>query len=452
MRRGPASFIEPLLRLGAAARSGRGLAGDSVMVGIDMLATRGSAIVAAAIVARWLGPAEFGVVVAVQTTATLIASALSYALRLAASSELAASGGAPRRERNELLASLCLAGLLGAALLAASMYLAARPIASLGLADAGLAAPLRVGALLCLVECVSALQLGMLTGLRRTRLLAASGLVSGPVLIGAVTLGVTLAGLGGALWGLVAGGLLGVAARAAALARALRDEKLTLLHRPHRVAAGRLMRVGGPHAVVNALWMPTLWLGQAQLLRSAGGLAELGELGAAMQWFALALFVPNVLGFVTLPALAAARAAADPHAYAGTARTAWRTAVWAAAPAALLLAVSSPWLMTLYGSSYGDAWPTLALLAASTVPAAAYSVASHLLTVTRRYRLLVVSQFTWAGAYLLTATLLLGIDAGSAALGAAMLVGNVARLAVAMGGGGRRDEPSSAAAGMLTHR
>jgi O-antigen/teichoic acid export membrane protein len=150
-------------------------------------------------------------------------------------------------------------------------------------------------------------------------------------------------------------------------------------------------------------------------------------LGAANQWFAALLFLPNVLGFAVLPHLSAADRAGEVRLRA-TADLALHASVLGSAALAAVVIVASPWIMGLYGEEYRSAWPALAWLAAATVPAAAFGIVGNVLTVTGRWRPLLGAQAVWAGCYLACAAAGVWAGLGATALGLAMFAGNVARL------------------------
>jgi O-antigen/teichoic acid export membrane protein len=391
-------------------------------------------LLAMLIAARALGPQDFGGLVAVQGTVTLLSSIVAYAMRLTATSELAAAARIDRDTLNRALSVIVWSTTAGALILAALGAALAGPIAEHVLARADLRPLLVVGSLMLLVDCAASLQLGILMGLRQMRPAALSGAIASIALVASVGLGTKLSGLNGAMWGLVIGGMVGVVARAGPTLRVLRRDAFSPFVMPHRADFHLLRRVSLPVVLMNALWTPTTWAATMLLIRSPGGYVQMGHLGAANQWFGALLFLPNVLGFATLPMLSESVGYKEREAFRQARRLALRACLVAAIPLALGVMIASPFIMGIYGGEYREAWPVLALLALASVPAAVFSVLANVLTVTGRWARLVGSQLTWACGYLAVTSLLLHFSQGAAALAAAMLVGNLFRVWIASRG------------------
>lgn len=388
-----------------------------------MLVGRGATIVALWIAARWLGAERFGGLSAAQGTVVLLSSTLCISMRLAITHELARPRDAARSRR---VVAVLRTTVVGTTSIAAATAALATPLATHVLALAELAPLLRLGALLLVLDCFGAVQLGVLTACRELRRAAIAGAVASAILVAAVAFGSQSAGAAGAFWGFLVGAAAGVALRWRPALAALRRAEVDLQARPRRSDLADVARTALPAAALSLLWAPTVWLGSVLLVRSPGGYVHMGQLGAATQWFSLLLYLPNVLGIASLPLLSAqvenAREAL---------RLALRSSLLASTSAATVVACASPWIMRLYGADYAGAWPTLATLAAASVPAAAFAVLGNYLTVSGRWRRLVASQFAWAAGYLATAFGAVTAGTGSLALALAMLAGNVLRIAVA---------------------
>jgi O-antigen/teichoic acid export membrane protein len=412
---------------GAEGRPGarRKLARDTLWVAVEVIATRGSMMLALLIAARWLGPAQFGGLVAVQGTIVLLSSAVALGIRIAATTEFSRTTG---DAASRLLTVTTVTTTAGAMLMACVTLALAAPIATHVLASADLAPLLRVGAVLLVVDCAVALQLGILTGCRALRPAAIGSAFAGAAMVALVAVGTQQGGPTGALWGLVAGGCAGFLLRLPATKQGLLALGITRAQPPRLADWRALGRVSLPTLTLNLLWTPTTWAGTMVLVRAPGGFAELGFLGAANQWFAALMFLPNVLGLATLPTLSAALADTDRTQLHATAKTAWRSSLALIIPLAVLVAVASPWIMRLYGAGYGDAWSALALLALAAIPATAIAVGTNVLMVLGHWPSLLRAQGGWAATYLIVAWLGVAMGFGAVALAGAMLAGNIVRL------------------------
>lgn len=428
---------------GTASALTRRLAGDSLWIAIDTAAARGGVMIAMLIAARALGPKEFGALVTVQATVTLLSSIVSYAMRLTTTSELARLNPTNQPAVARSLATIVRTTWIGTSLLAVIAAALHEPIATHVLGRSDLSGLLLLAVALLIIDGISSLQLGVLTGCRAMRAGAICGVIASIALIAAVAVGTHSAGTVGALGGLIAGGVVGIIARWVPSRHALRGLGLFRDGRAADMDFGVLMRTSLPFVLMNILWTPTMWLGSLMLVRSPDGYTEMGYLGAANQWFALLLFLPNVLGFSTMHMLAQSTADGPDTSqrFREAVRVSMRSSLVAAVPLAAVAALVSPWLMHLYGGQYRSAWPTLALLAAAAVPASMFGVMTNVLTVTRRWRMLVMAQAAWAVTYLCVAGVGVDIEWGAAALAAAMLAGNLMRLLCARAGMGSQQLP-----------
>jgi len=407
----------------------RRLAGDSFWIAIDTAAARGGSMIAMLIAARSLGPSDFGALITVQATVMLLSSIVSYAMRLTTTSELARLTPADHAQIEQSLVAIMRLTLVSTLLLTVLAVALHRPMATHLLGRPDLAGLLLIGVLLLVIDCVSALQLGILTGCRAMREGALCGAIASIALVAGVAVGTLAAGTVGAMWGLIVGGTIGIVARWIPSRRALRQLGLTpRLQRP-APDLGVLSRTSLPLVLMNLLWTPTMWLGSVLLVRSTDGYTQMGLLGAANQWFAILLFLPNVLGFSTMPLLANGLTEGGESAerFRAAVRIGLRSSVIASLPLAVVAVLASPWIMQLYGAQYGPGWPTLALLAAAVVPASQFGVMANVLTVTGRWRPLVMAQAAWAFVYLAVSWIGLSAGYGAFALAAAMLAGNLLR-------------------------
>jgi len=158
----------------------------------------------------------------------------------------------------------------------------------------------------------------------------------------------------------------------------------------------------------------------------------MGVLGAANQWFSMLLFIPSVLSTVTLPIFSQRHASGEPGSMRRVLKVSVRLSLLAAVPPALAIAAASPWLMGLYGADFARGWPALALVALAAIAASTLNMLLNALGASGRMFHVLTSQLLWALAYLLSAYLLLRAGLGASAIAAAMLIGSVCRLTLAV--------------------
>jgi O-antigen/teichoic acid export membrane protein len=177
----------------------------------------------------------------------------------------------------------------------------AEPIADGVLAAPELADELFIAGFLLFAVTLSAVQTGMLIGFQAYRDMAAANLVGGAASALLVGLGAYLAGVPGSLWGLTFAQAIQASANAVLLRRAIRRDGIPLRLRLPRGELPLLWSFSLPGLLTTALWTVPTWTASVMLVRQPGGVAEMGLLAAANQWFAALMFVPGVLTAVLLP-------------------------------------------------------------------------------------------------------------------------------------------------------
>ena len=187
-----------------------------------------------------------------------------------------------------------------------------------------------------------------------------------------------------------------------------------------------LWRFSLPSVLTMALWSLGSWIASALLVRQPDGLAEMGLLAAANQWFSALMFVPGVLTQVLLPTYSE-RLAGDRPAEAGN--LALRSALiitLCIAPVVGLLMALSPWIATLYGPEFatGGAVFAVAFLAAATT--APYGALTNYLVARQRMWMRLGINLLWAAALVGGAAVL--VQRGALGVAVAMLIAYVIRV------------------------
>ena len=405
----------------------RKFAADSVWAALEALGARGLGVAAMMLAARLLGTSNFGALAAVLGTATLIAGLLADSMRYTAATQIAASAAAPRVARSGIVTLVIWTTAGVAAVCALGMLVSAPLLARQVFASDSLTPALRVAAVFLFCEALGGLQQGILTGFRQFRTLAYTGVARGALLLPLVAL---LAGGGtvSALWAFVIAGASSVAVRAMAIAVTLKSQQLTPFAPISRAELAVLWRVSLPGLLMSLITVPTNWLGMILLVRSPGGYAQMGILGAANQWFSLLLFIPGILTTVTLPLFSQRYASGEAASLRRTLRLSVRVSLLAAVPPALLIAAASPWLMALYGADFAHGWPALALVALAAITSSTLNMLLNLIGASGRMFQVLATQIVWAGVYLLSAYVLLRHSWGASAMAAATLIGSICRL------------------------
>jgi O-antigen/teichoic acid export membrane protein len=367
----PAS-IEPdrPLRVGSISLDGlpaRLLRGFSWNL-VGTIFTQGSTLAANVILARLWGVRVFGDYMMVQSTVTALTSVAQPATGATATkyvAELRTSD--PARAGRVLglcsLVTLAIALLAGAGLMAASSTVA-RDM----LNDPALRAALVVAGAAVFFSVFCGFFNGVLAGLESYAVVGRAGVVAGILYI-AICLGA------GWTWGLI-GAVWGVAVSAAlqsiVLLLGLRAEtarygiRVSPRHAWHEASV--LFRFVAPAVLNGLLVFPSIWLSNTFLAGQANGDVEMGLFGAANSFRILVLFLPNILGNVSMSLLNNQRGALSER---GVRRVFWTNLIATAGivlTGSWTLALSGRWLLGAFGLEFGAAYPVLLILMLSTLP------------------------------------------------------------------------------------
>ena len=410
----------------------RRLASSSTWVALEAVGSRGLLLIAMMISARLLGAKDFGALAAVQGTITLIAAVVTEGLRFTAATQIARAVHGPREARSRIVSLVFWAAVVAAVMLSTAMFAAAPLLAERVFGASHLADELRIAAVVLLLEALSGVQQGILTGFQAFRALACAGVARGILFVPLAVLGAKWAGVSGILWAIAAGACVGLVARSVSIIGILRAQNLSLTVRPSHAEYSMLWTVMLPGSLMTMLWVPVNWLGMVMLVHTPNGYFEMGVLGAANQWLSALLFLPNVLSSVTLPLFSEKHAERAEDTLRSAARLAMRTSLITTLPPALCIALASPWIMSFYGVEFADRWMTLVLVCLTAATYATLNLTQNMLAAAGRMFDNLTSQLAWALTFLGSAYGLLHAGMGANALAGAMLAGSVVKMIVSM--------------------
>lgn len=235
------------------------------------------------------------------------------------------------------------------------------------LATHTLAAPqlsglLQVGGGLLLLGTLNGVQTGALAGFEAFRTIAVvnfwAGVANFPLMVG----GVYLAGLQGAVWGMVA---------AMAVGWALNHWVLRMEARRFGVPFGCegcwreskvLFNFSLPALLSGVMVGPVNWACAALLVNQPEGYREMGIFNAANQWFTALLFLPGILGQVVLPILSERIGDKDKISSKKVLSLSIKLNFLTTVPVVIVLCFFSHFIMTLYGQDFSRGSLTLVVV------------------------------------------------------------------------------------------
>ena len=371
------------------------------------------ALVASISVARLLGSELFGQFGMIRSTAMTFGTLATFGLGLTATKHVAElRRHDPERAGRIIVLSGIFAACTGV-VMAVVLYLAATPLAQRALDAPHLAGMVRVGSLLLALTAINAAQAGALAGFEAfrtmTKVNVTVGMVSVPVLVTATY----VAGLPGAVWGLVGTlalqGLLNYRAVRREAAKAGTPLRYATCLREWRV----LWSFSLPAALSSMLSAPAMWICHALLVNQPGGYTQMGVFNAANQWRMAILFVPQKIVMVALPVLSSLAAEGRIERFKTTLKLCVLvSAVVSIAVAAPVMALSS-WIMRLYGDDFLSGTSAVSLLAVSAVFMSVSFVGGQAVISLGRAWFRLAVHVLWSAA-LLGSLLVLVVDGGNA--------------------------------------
>lgn len=365
------------------------------------LLSRALGLVSSVLVARMLGKEGFGQLGMIQSTVGMFQIFAGFGLGLTATKYVAElrRDDSDRAGRIVTLSLLFAAGsggvmtllLLGSASLVAQRVLAAPAMAEL----------LLISAPMLLFGAVAGAQSGALAGFEAFRSIArvnlGAGLLTFPCLVG----GVYLAGVQGAVWGLVAASAAGVVLNHRALSHQARSAGVPV-PAPNSLSEREVLwHFSFPAVLASMLVTPVNWAASALLVNQPGGYAEMGLFNAANQWRGAILFLPGLLCQVGLPLICSLKGD-DQEKELGRKILHYNLLLNGGVTLVVALVVSglSALIMGSYGSSFASGYDVLVVLAISTVLVSINSVIGQTVTSSGRMWLGFGFNSIWAASLL----------------------------------------------------
>jgi O-antigen/teichoic acid export membrane protein len=418
---GLASCLTRLKAAPAASRLARGTFWSLV----GTVLGRGLSVLASIFVARQLGKLDFGALGMVQSTMLNFSVFIGCGLGVTATKHLPEFRVSDPARAGRVVALSGVAALLVGGVLSLSLAAAAPWIAERVLAAPRLSGLVRIGALLLFLNTLNGSQTGALAGFEAFKSIARvnlwSGLISFPLVVGAVLAG----GLAGGVWGLVAAAAVNWLLSQQALRRECRKFGIP----PGIAGISKEWREFAAFALPSILGGivlgPVNWLCSTILVNQPGGYAEMGVFSATGQWFALVLFLPGLLSQVLLPILSETMHSGERGKVSGLMKLALAANAAAVVPCILLLSLASPWLMSLYGRGFEKSWLVLVVSLVTGAIYALQSPANQLLNAKGLVWILLLSNLLWGG--LFTALTWAFIEHGALGMVTARLVAYLAQ-------------------------
>lgn len=349
------------------------ITGPLIWSGTASVIAQGSTLVLTLILSNLLGPANLARYYVAQNTIQTLGNVAQAGLSFTATNYVARHRiGDPGRASAIIRFSLAVT-LAAGAVGGAGLMLLARPVASGLYGDASLAPVLMIAIAAFPFAAMGLVQIGILTGLERFRLIAGGAAVHAALLLAGVLGGAWAGGVLGAALGLAAATLLRAAIMQSLVRRA--RQGLPAPSIGIRRVWSEIRHFALPAGLAGLTLTPAVWITNA-LLVNRESLTALGLFSAAFTVKMMVTFVPTQIGGVFLPRYVAAHQRDAQAAHRQLKRAILVVFLLSAVLGGLATLLSAP-IMSLFGPGFGEGAEVLRWLMLVAVVESVASIASY---------------------------------------------------------------------------
>lgn len=342
---------------------GSALFRDSFWALFGNVMSKGLSLVAAILVARFLGREAYGEYGMIKNTLVYIAVFSTFGLGFTSTKYISQNkDNEPSRLRSLInastLVSLCFSGIM-----ALAVFIFANPLA-IYLEDASMATTLRYTSIVIVFNSIATVQIGLLSGLKKFKETAKINVWVGVITFIFSVILTYYYGLEGSVIALLITNVANCILNLLLLRKTMLDypSEIKILWSDVK----ELIRFSAPIALQESSYSITFWASNLILVK----MADYGQLGlhsAATQWTAIILFIPSVLQNVMLSYLSeSASTGANSSQHAMLKRMLLINFTATFIPFLLALGIS-PFVVTIYGESYDGLPLVLNIAMAATV-------------------------------------------------------------------------------------
>jgi O-antigen/teichoic acid export membrane protein len=332
--------------------------------------SRGLMLMASILVARMLGREVYGEFGMVRSTVFMFATFAGFGLGITATKHVAEFRRVDPQRAGHVLVLSNLFALVTGTLVAGAILFFAPWLAIKSISAPHLVPELRIGAFILFLSGLNGAQTGALAGFEEFKSIAkvnlGVSLISFPLLI----VGAYWGGLNGVVWALLFNMAVNWLLNHLALRKVTAQYGIPFSFHGCTREWPVLWKFSLPAALGGFLVSPVIWACNALLVNQPGGYSQMGLYDAANQWGAAVLFIPGMVGMVTMPMLSNLTGDKDHLSYLKVLKYNILVNGGAALVIAFPLALIAPFVMQSYGKGFAEGrWVLVCLLFSSVLVA-----------------------------------------------------------------------------------
>jgi len=342
---------------------------------VSGVSARGLNFTAYIVVARFLGLEAFGELGMLQSSLAMFGVAANFGLGATTTRYVARYYESDPVRAGRVIAMSRRAILATALLLSGVVYGLAPWFARTQLDRQPLDTAVQILAVSLLFASINVAQLGVLSGFHAFDRVARVHISRAAIGFLALVVGVTLAGLQGALWGMAFSEALACALTTVYVRASARDHSVPLRPPNVRSEFPMVWHFSVPALLSSLMVSPVMWLCNSFLVKLENGYDQMGIFTAANQWRVLVLFLPNIFGSLMLPMLSKLTGSGDSAGARRIFRLTIGLNVSMTSLAGIAVCLGAPFTMGIFGREFvGGYWPLVFLMFSSVMISITYVI------------------------------------------------------------------------------
>ncbi len=318
------------------------------------------------LVARIVGIEPFGEFLIVASAILSVSVLVDLGLGLTATKYMAEYREASPEKIGNLLVFLVSAVVLSGVIIGSGLFFYATEFAAY-LESPQLKRLIKISSLLPLFLAASSIGSGLIAGLEQFKKLATINIIMGIANVLSMCTGALVAGVEGVLWANLILSILNVILVVYTLAECLKGFGVVLRPLLLKYEFKKIISFTLPAFLIGLTYGPATFYCNALLVKTENGLEQMAILGASMQWYAIALFLPASLAAVVLPVSSNLAVSSSKNAYRAMILKAMKSSFLLSMPALIFISIFSTRIMELYGDGFSEGDDVLVITAVSVV-------------------------------------------------------------------------------------